>query len=101
MSLNKLTVIRLKLLQDGIYLLWWMSYIYSDVSYCFNIIAFELMLSWQFCEYLGHNCPDLKLMMPFFFCGFFYVHMTLRRGRSYIVHVPILERRAKSLQYYR
>lgn len=66
MSLNKLTVIRLKLLQDSVSLFWRILYIYSDGSCCFNIIAFELMLSQQFCEYLGHNCPDLRLIILFF-----------------------------------
>lgn len=101
MSLKKLIAIRLKLLQDGIYLFWWMIYIYSDGSCCFNVIAFELMLSWLFCEYLGHNCPDLRLIMLFFFfCGFLYIHVILKRGSSYTVDVLILERTAKSLQCY-
>lgn len=58
------------------------------------------MLPWQFCDYLGHNCPDLRLIMLFFFL-WVSLHVTLKRGRSYTVDVLILERRAKSLQYYR
>lgn len=74
MSLNKLTVIRLKLLQDSVSLFWRILYIYSDGSCCFNIIAFELMLSQQFCEYLGHNCPDLRLIILFFFFVAFFMY---------------------------
>lgn len=69
------------------------------------------MFPWKFCECLGLNRPDLRLMMfclwGYFCCLVFFWWVSVytwdtkrkRRGYTY-VGVLILERRVKSLQYY-